>query len=116
MTLSRLARLGSSNNFLKKPTLHSLLQCRRIYQAPRWPRRELYEEEYQNNAKENRNKQDAEHGSYTWEYEYTWRDWIYDRRKYFYRAGLVAAGAGTYYWYHLESTPITGIYIYHPHS
>jgi len=99
-------RFCSSSIFLKRPTLYSFSRCRRLYQAPRWPRRELYEE-YQG-TRENGNGGD-EHDN--WKYEYTWREWIYDRRKYFYRAGLAAAGTGTYYWYHLEFTPVTGTLI-----
>lgn len=43
-----------------------------------------------------------------WEYQQTWRDWVYDRRKKISRVALVAVGVGGYYWYHLEETPITG--------
>jgi len=34
-------------------------------------------------------------------------DWVYERRKYFIRGGIVVGGASLYYWAHLEVAPIT---------
>lgn len=55
-----------------------------------------------------RRKQHQEDSDQDWEYQETWRDWLYSQRKTISRAALVTVGAGGYYWYHLEDTPITG--------
>lgn len=69
------------------------------YRSPQRPRRDLYEDEEEGAHSDRGHKG---------QYERNWRDWIYDRRTTLFRAGMVAAGAGGYYWYHLEPTPITG--------
>lgn len=66
---------------------------------PQRPRRDLYDYE------------EEQSGDDGWRYERTWRDRLYDHRRALARVGIFAFGAGSYYWYHLEPTPITGNFI-----
>lgn len=73
--------------------------------APRQPRRDLYE--YEEDGEGSYSHGNGPHEQ--WRHQSVWRDWLYGHRKHLWRGAAVIAGIGTYYWYHLESAPITGM-------
>lgn len=102
--------LFSSQNKISFPSLIALSRRsyhdqRTNYWAPRRPRRDLYEYEEEGEGP----RSHGNGGRDQWDYQHTWRDWLYDHRRHLWRGTAVVAGIGTYYWYHLESAPITGM-------